>query len=200
VLVLENEDTIRSALSSRLADLGFVAQTGAVDEDGQRKQREGNFDVVVVAVDHFTESHLDFLDDIRGRAASPEVLFLANQTAVAHAVSAMKKGVFDFLERPCRVREVEGSIRQAVFQRQRREKPKLVLAMEQLATDSNLTRREHDIVHSLLRGRSNRDIASVLDITEHTVKTHLKNIFTKLQVKSRTEILSRVFTLLEAED
>lgn len=200
ILVLEDEDTIRGALASRLGDLGFVAHTGRVDEEGLATARGGSIDTVVVAVDTFGPDQLALIDAVRAHGAAPEIIFLATVAPIATIVQAMKRGVFDFMQRPCRIREVEGAIRQSVTQRRRREKPRLALALDQLAAESNLTRREHDIVHALLCGLSNKDIAASLDITEHTVKTHLKNIFMKLRAKSRTEILSRVFVLLDAEE
>ncbi len=52
-----------------------------------------------------------------------------------------------------------------------------------------LTRRQHEILEMLVQGKSNRDIAAVLGLSENTVKVHLGSIFQKLGVHSRTEAL-----------
>ncbi|WP_438480576.1 response regulator [Oleiharenicola lentus] len=49
-----------------------------------------------------------------------------------------------------------------------------------------LTARERDVLEALVKGRSNKEIASSLEISEDTVKTHLKALFLKLRVRDRT--------------
>ena len=53
----------------------------------------------------------------------------------------------------------------------------------------NLTERESDIIKLLRSGSSNKQIASSLSISDYTVKTHLQNIFGKLNVHRRQQIL-----------
>ncbi len=50
-----------------------------------------------------------------------------------------------------------------------------------------LTRRETEVLRLVAVGRSNRDIAGELFISEKTVARHLTNIFTKIDVQSRTQ-------------
>ncbi|HIX41969.1 LuxR family transcriptional regulator [Kurthia sp. 3B1D] len=50
-----------------------------------------------------------------------------------------------------------------------------------------LTPRERDVLAELTKGKSNREIASSLFVTEKTVKTHISNIFAKLEVQDRTQ-------------
>lgn len=50
----------------------------------------------------------------------------------------------------------------------------------------HLTERERDVLEALIKGRSNKEIASSLCISEDTVKSHLKTLFSKLRVRDRT--------------
>ncbi|GEK34925.1 response regulator transcription factor [Kurthia sibirica] len=50
-----------------------------------------------------------------------------------------------------------------------------------------LTRREKDVLAELTMGKSNKEIAASLFVTEKTVKTHISNIFSKLEVQDRTQ-------------
>ena len=54
------------------------------------------------------------------------------------------------------------------------------------AEREQLTERERDVLESLIKGRSNKEIASSLCISEDTVKSHLKTLFAKLHVRDRT--------------
>ena len=57
----------------------------------------------------------------------------------------------------------------------------------------NLTQRESEIVVEVCNGLNNKDIAKKLFVEEGTVKTHLNNIFKKLNVKTRSELVSLTF-------
>jgi DNA-binding CsgD family transcriptional regulator len=61
--------------------------------------------------------------------------------------------------------------------------------MTQLQT---LSAREQEVVNLLLEGKSNKLIASALGISNRTVEFHLKNVFNKLQVSSRTELILKL--------
>ncbi|WP_088069858.1 response regulator transcription factor [Gottfriedia luciferensis] len=51
-----------------------------------------------------------------------------------------------------------------------------------------LTKREIDVLREITKGKSNKEIASALFITEKTVKTHVSNILAKTQLQDRTQL------------
>ena len=53
----------------------------------------------------------------------------------------------------------------------------------------SLTKRENEVAGLLLQGKSNKQIALLLHISESTVEFHLKNVYAKLEVHSRTEVI-----------
>ena len=61
---------------------------------------------------------------------------------------------------------------------------------EQLQT-LGISKREYEVLLLIAEGRSNREIADQLFVTESTIKTHVSNIFVKLDAKRRTEALVR---------
>jgi DNA-binding NarL/FixJ family response regulator len=62
---------------------------------------------------------------------------------------------------------------------------------ESLLEDYNLTSREKDILQLLIRGNSYKEIASSLRISVETLNSHIKNIYRKLDVHSRSELAAR---------
>lgn len=71
-------------------------------------------------------------------------------------------------------------------------KPEKAAVIAQTAVLDPLTDREQEILEVLLDGKSNREIATALLISESTVKTHVRNIFSKYDVRSRAELISTV--------
>ncbi|HXL05138.1 MAG TPA: LuxR C-terminal-related transcriptional regulator [Bacillota bacterium] len=62
--------------------------------------------------------------------------------------------------------------------------------IRQTETLEELTVREKEVLQHILSGKSNREIAQALFISESTVKTHARNIFSKYDVGSRAELIS----------
>ena len=60
----------------------------------------------------------------------------------------------------------------------------------QVKTLNPLTNREQEVLQLLLSGKTNREIAENLFISENTVKTHARSIFSKYDVSSRSELIS----------
>ena len=63
-----------------------------------------------------------------------------------------------------------------------------------------LTTREHEVLHLLAEGMTNRDVALLLKLSEHTVKNHVFHIFDKLGVSSRMEAVVYSFNHMEAAE
>ena len=64
---------------------------------------------------------------------------------------------------------------------------------------TRLTPREREIVESLLRGRTNKEIANQFGVTEQTVKNQLTTLFKKLRVSGRVALVRRVLNEQESQ-
>jgi DNA-binding CsgD family transcriptional regulator len=94
----------------------------------------------------------------------------------------------DLCVRACRIQAPEGPVMMLLLERvQRRD------AVAKNIERFSLTPRECDVVMLLLYGHSNRRIADQLFLTEYTVEDHLKRVFAKIGVKSRTALAAKLF-------
>jgi ATP/maltotriose-dependent transcriptional regulator MalT len=74
--------------------------------------------------------------------------------------------------------------------------PGSVNGSRQPSIDSDpITAREHDVLSMIGQGHSNKLIARTLEISPETVKSHVKHIFSKLDVTTRSEAVSRAASL-----
>ena len=63
---------------------------------------------------------------------------------------------------------------------------------EEFIKDFGITKREQEIILALLHGKSNKELAESLFVSEKTIETHLANIYRKVGVKNRLELFSRL--------
>jgi len=115
------------------------------------------------------------------------VIFLTGHGDVPTAVAAVKRGAFDFVEKPFsdnalvdRVEQALALSAQQIQTRVRRETLRQRLA--------ELTDRERDVMRLVIEGRPNKLIADELTISVRTVEVHRARVFDKMQVKSAVEL------------
>jgi two-component system response regulator DctR len=115
------------------------------------------------------------------------VLFLTGHGDVGMAVAAVKRGAWDFLEKPFQdnllVDRVQQALAAASVQRAETEQASRLRS----ALDS-LSLREREVLDELVRGHYNKTIADHLGITQRTVEFHRANIFEKLGVTSAVDL------------
>jgi two-component system NarL family response regulator len=94
-----------------------------------------------------------------------------------------------YLSKSVKRGELTQAIRKASVGR-RHITPEVAALLADGMSRSHLSARELDVLRLLVGGKRNREIASVLDITEGTVKLHVSNILGKLAVADRTEAVT----------
>jgi two-component system response regulator DctR len=123
----------------------------------------------------------------RGVAQAWPVIFLTGHADVPTAVDTVKRGAFDFCEKPFSDNALVDRVEQALALSQER----LMTRQQQqfLRTRlSELTERERDVMHLVLEGLPNKLIADQLDISVRTVEVHRARVFEKMDVKSAVEL------------
>ena len=123
----------------------------------------------------------------RGLLPALPVIFLTGHGDVPTAVAAVKRGAFDFVEKPFSNNGLVDRIEQALQASAdallaRRGMQGLQRAL------SELTEREREVMHLVVEGRANKAIADELAISVRTVEVHRARVFEKMNVKSAVEL------------
>lgn len=123
----------------------------------------------------------------RGLTALLPVIFLTGHADVPTAVAAVKRGAFDFVEKPFsdnalvdRIEQALAASAAAIARRDRR------AALARAVAE--LTEREREVMQLVIEGRPNKLIADALDISVRTVEVHRARVFDKMGVKSAVEL------------
>ena len=123
----------------------------------------------------------------RGIAHAWPVIFLTGHADVPTAVDSVKRGAFDFCEKPFSDNALVDRIEQALaLSQERLHSRRLRQQLEQRL--SELTERERGVMQLVARGLPNKLIADELDISVRTVEVHRARVFDKMEVKSAVEL------------
>jgi two-component system response regulator DctR len=115
------------------------------------------------------------------------VIFLTGHADVPTAVDSVKRGAFDFCEKPFSDNALVDRVEQALLLSQERLKARTQQAFLQSRL-SELTDRERDVMRLVVEGLPNKLIADQLDISVRTVEVHRSRVFDKMEVKSAVEL------------
>lgn len=132
-------------------------------------------------------SGLELFDLLSERGSHMPVIFLSGHGDIPLAVAAVKKGAFDFVEKPFNDNELVDRVIQALAfdaTRQEQRVGQATLA----ARIAQLTPREREVMDRILDGKYNKVIADELNIAMRTVEVHRARIFEKMEVKSAVEL------------
>ena len=123
----------------------------------------------------------------RGVAQAWPVIFLTGHASVATAVDAVKRGAFDFCEKPFSDNALVDRVEAALAASRERLAQRAVRRALQARLDE-LTERERAVLRLVAAGRPNKLIADELGISVRTVEVHRARVFEKMDVKSAVEL------------
>ena len=204
VYLVDDEDVVRDALawllrSRRLLSEGFAsaeAFEAMLDthpspsrNDPVRSPWPSSPSSLLLDVRMPGTSGLVLFERIVDRGLLPlmPVIFLTGHGDVPTAVAAVKRGAFDFVEKPFsdnalvdRVERALAASGEAIGQQR--------LHMSVHRRLAELTEREREVMQCVIDGRPNKLIADVLNISVRTVEVHRARVFEKMGVKSAVEL------------
>jgi DNA-binding NarL/FixJ family response regulator len=129
------------------------------------------------------------ISDIRKEFPQARIIVLTTAAGDVQAVRAFKAGAVGYLLKNLLRTELGETIR-LVHSGRKRIPPEIAKEIAEHAADDAITTRELDVLRWVANGSSNKVIASNLNISEHTVKNHLKSILSKLDANDRTHAVT----------
>jgi two-component system response regulator AtoC len=120
LLIAEDEKNLGLVLQKELSRLGHEVTLVHDAEAAIAQAREQDFDVALLDIMMPGRSGLEVLRELRHQEQPPEVLMMTGHATVETALQAMKLGAYDYLTKPCHIRELEAIIQKAYEKRQLR--------------------------------------------------------------------------------
>jgi two-component system response regulator DctR len=187
VHVIDDDDAIRDALGWLLRSRGVPARSWASAEAFLAEYSGEMRGCVVLDVRMEGMSGVELFDHLLARGSRLPVIFLTGHGDVPLAVAALKKGAFDFVEKPFNDNDLVDRIVAAV-RHDASLRRKLETEASVAARLAELTPRERQVMERVLAGDYNKMIADALGIAVRTVEVHRARIFEKMGVRSAVEL------------
>lgn len=130
---------------------------------------------------------LELFDHLLARGCALPIIFLTGHGEVPLAVKSLKKGAFDFLEKPFDDNELADRVIEALGRdAENRAHGQITDQLQKRL--ANLTQREREVMNAILAGKMNKVIADELNIAMRTVEVHRAHVFEKMGVRSAVEL------------
>jgi len=206
IVVVDDQTAVREGLVTILELMPEFEVVGAGGDGAEAIDLVERHEPDVVLMD-LRMPRLDGVEATRAiRAAHPatQVVVLTTYADDESVMAALKAGARGYLTKDASSEEIERAIRDAASGRTRLD-PAVQERLVELVTSGAppgpgprppggpLTERETEVVRLMAQGLSNREIASQLFVTEATVKTHVNNVFSKLEVTDRSAAVAWAF-------
>jgi len=192
VHVVDDDGAIRDSLAWLLGSRGLSTSTWPSAEAFLAGHDPAQPGCLVLDIRMEGMSGIELFDALRAEGSPLPVIFLTGHGDVPLAVAALKKGAFDFVEKPCNDNQLVDLVIEALRRDEARRSERAAEASV-AARLEQLTAREREVMEAVLRGLPNKAIADDLGLAVRTVEVHRARLFEKMGVRSAVE-LARVLS------
>jgi FixJ family two-component response regulator len=193
VYIIDDDEAMRDSLAWLLESQGLAVAPFATAEDFLAACGEGMAGCIVLDVRMPGMSGLELYERLNARQCTLPVIFITGHGDVPMAVSALKRGAVDFIEKPFNDKELLRVIGQSL-ERERTTRDERRRAGEAARRLAGLTEREREVMDLIVAGKLNKQIADVLNISIKTVEVHRARIMDKMAVRSVAELVQAVMS------
>jgi RNA polymerase sigma factor (sigma-70 family) len=199
VVVVDDDAALRDSIVWLLEGEGMRVRAFASAEDFLAHLKSLDASVLVLDVRMPGMTGTELQDELARRKVYTPIIFITGHGDVPMAVEAIKRGAFDFIEKPFNdaqlVKLIQRAAERASAQSEELESQKI--AHERLA---KLSPREREVLELVVKGKLNKTIADVLGISIKTVEAHRARVMEKMQVNSLAELVQLTLKALPGKD
>ncbi len=191
VHIVDDDDAMRDSLKWLLESRGLEVELYPSGEAFLAAFNSGFCGCLVLDVRMPGMNGMDLYEQLRARNSTLPVIFITGHGDVPMAVSALKKGAADFIEKPFNdqdmLRLIETCMRQdRAAAAKRAENASVAQRLE------SLTQREREVLGLIVAGKLNKQIADELGISIKTVEVHRSRVMEKMGANSVAELVQLV--------
>ena len=185
--LVDDDEAIRDALAWLLRSRGVKSRAWNSAEAFLADYRDDMRGCLVLDIRMQGMSGPELFDRLLRAGCRMPAIFLTGHGDVPQAVDAIKRGAFDFIEKPFNDNELADRVIAALrVDAERSSQTTLSASVE--ARMELLTSREHEVMDRVLAGKFNKVIADELNIAMRTVEVHRSRVFEKMGVRSAVEL------------
>jgi DNA-binding NarL/FixJ family response regulator len=191
ILIVDDHPVVREGLNMIIesqTDLRVVAEAGT-GEEGLTLFEEHLPDVTLMDLGLPDIHGIDVIKRLHGRHPDARIIVLTTYLGDVQALRALQAGAAGYLLKATLRRDLLDTIR-TVHAGQRHVQTEVAAEIAHHAADHSLTQREIEVLKLIAKGCSNKLVADRLEITEDTVKGHVRNILEKLKANDRTHAVT----------
>lgn len=183
VYIVDDDESVREALSSLVRSVGLRVQTFASAQDFLNHVRSDAPACLVLDVRMPGLSGLELQRMLVEAGQALPIIFITGHGDIPMTVRAMKAGAAEFLPKPFNDQNLLEAIAQAL-QRDAATRRQRANLSELRARYKSLTPREREVMTRIVKGLMNKQVAGELGIAEITVKVHRHKVMEKMKAQS----------------
>jgi two-component system response regulator FixJ len=192
VYLVDDDDAVRRSAGFMLKTSGYEVEAFSSGVEFLKQVKQAPPGCILLDVRMPGMDGLEVQRELNAQGVIMPVIVLTGHGDVTVAVTAMKAGALDFIEKPFEKATLLNALEEGFAQLERSDRSKGRMAEANVRLKA-LTAREHDVLLGLVRGLPNKTIAYDLGISPRTVEIYRANLMTKLGVQSLSEALRIAF-------
>jgi len=196
IFVVDDDPAVRDTLSMVLSAGGYQVICFADGAALLAVARTRTPACILLDVNIPGKSGLDILKELSGEDYPAPIFMISGQGDIAMAVTAIKNGALDFIEKPFRGSEIVARLDEAIgaYVRRQAENSASRSASLHFPGREPLTRREREVLEQFASGASNKEAGRHLGISPRTIEDHRANIMKKLGARNAADLIRIVMT------